>query len=366
MTTKTSEMTTTLVATPPSWCSRRALLLRAVVAMPGAYLALLAHASAAHAAKEQALSIELFPPDLSKVARQNIENLADLAEIASAPGSKHLRFPAYMLGEWDVARDLYSVAAPDAETPAVARLKEGLGRRYLYRIRFVEPPSTPRDKRRRRPNQPDDHGRDRGDAGNLDVDGHLDNVDGDDDGQDDHRYVVEDRKFNYKQELMHRDKTTTNVTVTWDMQHADTLTATCASKDSRLTREIKFTDRSVERAASPAELGTFTTTEDARVVDIDTIRNPTSTGLGPIPSVYRLRQIIRYRIGIVGEDGLPEEMKVKCIEELYPPAPEGAQPFATLKYRMFLTRKGRRNRIVKSNLAMEKALMDAVRTMPSK
>jgi hypothetical protein len=164
---------------------------------------------------------------------------------------------------------------------------------------------------------------------------------------------------------MHRDQTTTKVAVTWDMQHADTLTATCVRKGASLTREIKFTDRSVEHVPSVAGLGTFTTTEDARVVDIDTAKNPTVSDLGPVPSVYTRRQIVRYRIGIVGEDGLPEEIKVKFIEELYPPGTADGQPFATLKYRMFLTRKGRRNRIIKSRLAMEKALMDAVRNMPS-
>jgi hypothetical protein len=57
-----------------------------------------------------------------------------------------------------------------------------------------------------------------------------------------------------------------------------------------------------------------------------------------------------YSVTSVDADGEPDEISALCVEYRYPASPPDAKPTFTLKYRQFLTRKGRNRSAIQSAL----------------
>ena len=172
-------------------------------------------------------------------------------------------YPDFLLGEWLVSSELYSVetAQDVSDAPmhaalgkqAVRELRARVGRRDFYHIRFIE------------------H-----------------------DGK-----VIEDRAFDAKQ-VAKVEYPAMKVSTVWNADNPNVFSLAGAGAATSLKRELKITKRSFVDA--PQGYGTFVASEYARVVDIDD--DGALLGFGKPPSIYGARRItyVQRRVfGIFGE-----------------------------------------------------------------
>lgn len=251
-------------------------------------------------------SFLLQTPAISTIATMILCDAGDLraqlSEFASkipTRGMSDVYYPNFFEGEWTVSRELFSVQTQPGGVPdmpghaalgsrAIKKLKESVGRRDTYNIRFVM-----------------------------------------------HRgKIIEDRLFNSRNEAS-VDHPGVRISCTWDRDNPNVLTVAGAGAASSGTQEIVVTKRAFVNG--PNGQGTFVSSEYARIVDVED--DGALLGFGRPPSVYARRRIVRYRVNSLSDKLIPDGMDRLIVDYLYPPSPSDAAVAVTLKYREFMNSK---------------------------
>lgn len=147
-------------------------------------------------------------------------------------------------------------------------------------------------------------------------------------------HVIEDRLANAKAEAA-VDFPRQFILATWDRDNPNVLSVAHSSElGANFTKEVKVTKRAFEDR--PQGFGTFTASEYARVVDVDS--DGAVVGFGKPPSIYARRRIVRYRVSSVSKDLQPDALERIVVDYLYPPSPPDAKPAVILKYHDSLRR----------------------------
>lgn len=240
--------------------------------------------------------------DGSRIGEVHSE-LSDLVSKFPGAGKPDIYFPPYYLGEWLVQRDLYAVdrlqAFASVEAPGHSMLShEGLnhvceyiGMRHNFNVRFI----SFRD------------------------------------------HVIEDRVYNIGEEVGLQAKGK-KVEARWNADNANVLHVSWGNGNNRSMREVKVTKRVF--VDTPQGVGTFVTSEYARVVDVQ--EEGALIGFGKPPSFYGRRRIAKYVVSSVDQALVPNGMNRVVVEYIYPPASAAMETaVVVLKYRDFLTRKSR-------------------------
>lgn len=245
-------------------------------------------------------------------ALTGIQIHSDFSELVSkipGTGKPDIYFPDYFLGNWRLIRVLYDVEAlPGFEsvispkhavlsTHGIERLRNVVGRRQEYGLKFIN------------------------------YRGH----------------VVEDRLYNARAEIGTLANTQEPLDATWNPNNPNILSAEWGGSGSnssgRCVREVKVTKRSF--AENPQGVGTFATSEYARVADL--VGEGALIAFGRPPSVYGRRRMARYRVrysaNSTNSSLEPIGIDRVVVEYLYPPTVALEEAVLVLKYRDFLKRK---------------------------
>lgn len=226
--------------------------------------------------------------------------------VAKLPGAgmPDVYFPEYFLGTWNVSRRLLSVNSTE-EFASVARpdhlllsqegleaLKKAIGTDVALRARFVA-----------------------------------------------HRgHVIQDRAYDAFEEistLLPARGLASTVEADWDPDNANVLGLSWGDPGRTMrVREVKVTKRAFKD--QPQGVGTFVSSEYARVVDLE--GEGALLGAGRPPTNYARRRVSRFTVASVSEDLSPSRMYRLVIDYIFAPNVLNEKTVITLKYKDTLSR----------------------------